>query len=52
MVHFDSDVVRAYLKEFRRILKPGGHGFCHHSNYTGSLVAILRKSPHCAISCL
>lgn len=34
MVHFDSDVVRAYLGEFRRILKPGGRGFCHHSNHT------------------
>jgi SAM-dependent methyltransferase/Flp pilus assembly protein TadD len=32
MVHFDSDVVRHYLKEFRRILRPGGRGFCHHSN--------------------
>lgn len=34
MVHFDSDVVRSYLGEFRRILKPGGRGFCHHSNTT------------------
>ena len=33
MVHFDSDVVRAYLGEFRRILRPGGHAFLHHSNY-------------------
>jgi SAM-dependent methyltransferase len=32
MVHFDSDVVRHYLAEFRRILKLGGRGFCHHSN--------------------
>jgi ubiquinone/menaquinone biosynthesis C-methylase UbiE len=34
MVHFDSDVVRAYLREFQRVLKPGGFGFCHHSNFT------------------
>jgi ubiquinone/menaquinone biosynthesis C-methylase UbiE len=34
MVHFDSDVVRAYLREFARVLRSGGHGFCHHSNYT------------------
>ena len=34
MVHFDSDVVRAYLREFYRVLRPGGLGFCHHSNYT------------------
>ncbi len=33
MVHFDSDVVRAYLHDFFRILKPGGYGFCHYSNY-------------------
>jgi SAM-dependent methyltransferase len=35
MVHFDSDVVRAYLADTRRVLVPGGHGFFHHSNYTG-----------------
>lgn len=34
MVHFDSDIVRAYLREFKRILRPGALGFCHHSNYT------------------
>ncbi len=33
MVHFDSDVVRAYLAEARRILLPGGRAFLHHSNY-------------------
>lgn len=32
MVHFDSDVVRAYLRESRRILRAGGHAFLHHSN--------------------
>lgn len=32
MVHFDSDIVRSYLREFQRILKPGGTCFCHHSN--------------------
>ncbi len=35
MVHFDSDVVRSYLADARRILKPGGRAFFHHSNYTG-----------------
>lgn len=34
MVHFHSDVVRSYLKEFHRILVPGGTAFCHHSNST------------------
>jgi hypothetical protein len=35
MVHFDSDVVRSYLRDSHRALKPGGRGFFHHSNYTG-----------------
>lgn len=46
MVHFDSDVVRAYLKEFARALQPGGHGFCHHSNYMGNPGGDFTKSPH------
>lgn len=36
MVHFHSDVVRSYLSEFKRILKPGGHAFLHHSNSTAN----------------
>jgi ubiquinone/menaquinone biosynthesis C-methylase UbiE len=36
MVHFDSDVVRAYLAEFTRVVRPDGRIFCHHSNYTGN----------------
>jgi SAM-dependent methyltransferase len=35
MVHFDSDVVRSYLRDSLRVLRPGGRGFFHHSNYTG-----------------
>lgn len=35
MVHFDSDVVRSYLKDTLRVLEPGGFGFFHHSNYLG-----------------
>ena len=34
MVHFDSDVVRAYLQEMARVLKPGGRALLHHSNYS------------------
>ncbi len=45
MVHFDSDVVRAYLKEFCRVLKPGGLGFCHYSNYTGNPTGSYRDHP-------
>lgn len=33
MVHFDSDVVRAYLNETRRVLVSGGQAFFHYSNY-------------------
>jgi len=34
MVHFDSDVVRSYLMDLRRVLRPGGRAFLHHSNLT------------------
>jgi SAM-dependent methyltransferase len=37
MVHFNPDVVRSYLLDSRRVLKVGGHGFFHHSNYTGGV---------------
>jgi hypothetical protein len=33
MVHFDKLVVQDYVKEFYRVLKPGGTAFLHHSNY-------------------
>jgi SAM-dependent methyltransferase len=33
MVHFDSSVVRAYVHEVARVLRPGGSAFLHHSNY-------------------
>lgn len=45
MVHFDSDVVRAYLAEFHRVLRPGGHGFVHYSNYTGNPAGSYRDHP-------
>ena len=32
-VHFDRLVIREYLKEFSRVLKPEGKIFLHHSNY-------------------
>jgi SAM-dependent methyltransferase len=31
-VHFHREVIRNYLKEFARVLTPGGTGFFHHSN--------------------
>ncbi|OPY94282.1 hypothetical protein A5906_14620 [Bradyrhizobium sacchari] len=33
MVHFDKLIVRDYLLDIRRVLKPGGTAFLHHSNY-------------------
>ena len=50
MVHFDSDVVRSYLSDARRILKPGGRAFLHHSNYTGG--HDWRTTRRLVISCL
>ena len=45
MVHFDSDVIRSYLSEFYRVLKPGGYGFCHHSNYDDNPSGDLHDNP-------
>ena len=45
MVHFDSDVVRAYLREFRRVMRIGAHGFVHYSNYTGNPTGSYRDHP-------
>lgn len=33
MVHFDKMVVRGYILEFARVLRPGGRAFLHMSNY-------------------
>jgi SAM-dependent methyltransferase len=33
MVHFEPEVVRSYLRDTRRVLRRGGRGFFHHSNY-------------------
>jgi len=46
MVHFDSDVVRAYLLEFVRVLRPGGRCFCHHSNFVERPGGTIEGLPH------
>lgn len=32
LVHADREVLKAYVSQFPRIMKPGGYGFIHHSN--------------------
>jgi SAM-dependent methyltransferase len=46
MVHFDSDVVRSYLQDTARVLRPGGRALFHHSNYTGARDGNPHDSPH------
>jgi SAM-dependent methyltransferase len=45
MVHFDSDVVREYVREFARVMRPGAFGFCHHSNYTANPTGDVSQNP-------
>ena len=44
MVHFEKEVVRSYLRDTARVLRSGGRGFFHHSNYTGG--TDWRTNPH------
>jgi len=37
MVHFSPVLVKSYLDDAKRILKPGGRGLFHHSNYPAPL---------------
>lgn len=46
MVHFDIEIVLSYIKELKRVLKPKGHAFLHHSNYMDSPGTSFRKNPH------
>lgn len=39
-VHFHRDVIRQYLFEFHRVLRPGGTGFFHHSNLAASQLGV------------
>jgi SAM-dependent methyltransferase len=41
-VHIDREIVDAYLGEIGRILKPGGKGFIHHSNF-GAFASSFRE---------
>lgn len=46
MVHFQPEIVDAYVTEFARVLKPGGIGFIHHSNWTQALGGNFQEQPH------
>lgn len=47
MVHFDSDIVRRYLAEIRRVLDPDvGRAFLHHSNFAGNPSGDVHQNPH------
>lgn len=46
MVHFDMEVVISYVNECFRVLRPGGHAFIHHSNYTDNPGGDFRTNPH------
>lgn len=46
MVHFDSDVVRSYIRECRRVLQPGGYFFAHHSNLTRNPEGDFQRAAH------
>jgi ubiquinone/menaquinone biosynthesis C-methylase UbiE len=45
-VHFDKMVVRDYIKEFARIMRPGAIGFIHHSNLGDAADVDISKNPH------
>lgn len=46
MVHFDYELVKSYVCEAYRVLRPGGYAFIHHSNYVGNPGADFRTNPH------
>jgi ubiquinone/menaquinone biosynthesis C-methylase UbiE len=47
VVHFDREIVRGYVPEFARVMRPGAGGLVHHSNY-GNVAADSdwRSHPH------
>jgi len=46
LVHVEMTVIRAYLTEIARVLRPGGHAFIHHSNL-GMFGIKGEQNPHC-----
>ena len=46
MVHFSPEMVRSYLQDTARVLKPGGMGLFHHSNFPAPLEQHYGLNPH------
>lgn len=46
LVHADKSVMEAYIRQFSRILKPGGFGFIHHSNLAEDISKVTGKLMH------
>ena len=46
MVHFSPDIVRSYLLDTARVLKPKGRALFHHSNYPAPENVSYGKNPH------
>jgi hypothetical protein len=44
-MHIDSDVLRSYIKEIRRTLKPGGRTFCHYGAFYRDPMGTYRDHP-------
>ena len=45
-VHFDKAVLKDYVAEFSRVLRPKGVGFIHHSNLGDHAHVDIRRNPH------
>ncbi len=45
-VHFDKSVMEGYVREFARVLRPGGRGFIHHSDLGEEANKNIKKNPH------
>lgn len=51
-VHMSRDVIKPYVKEFKRVLKKDGKGFMHHSNLGSEEYSyiedksVIEKNPH------